>query len=110
MRPLLAALSLVARWADAPCGCAAHNGWAAVAAGHDDHDHGHGHDEAPALRHDCGGTGRPAFAGTAPVHAPAPTTAVALAAEPPTVPSVDPSDVSLLSSPPLRAALNVYRV
>jgi len=111
---LLAALSLVARWADAPCGCAEHNGWAVLAgevAGHDGHAHGD-HDE-PALSHDCGGTGRASFAsaarvlpvGGATLAPPAPALSSALS-----LPSSDPDDLSPAATPPLRAALNVYRV
>ena len=107
---LLAVLSLVARWADAPCGCAEHNGWAALAAG--DGSHGHDHGEEPAVSHDCGGIGRPAFAGAAPVQATG--TAASMCAVLADVPAVfaaaDPGDLSPFGTPPLRAALNVYRV
>lgn len=117
MRPalaLLAALSLAARWADAPCGCAEHNGWLTLAgdvAHHADHAHG-SHDE-PAIEHDCGGTGRPSFAAGSRVQPTGTTTPIppVAAIEMTSIAaSSNPDDLSPAATPPLRAALKVYRV
>ena len=109
---LLAILSLAARWADAPCGCAEHNGWNLLAAEFAGSPHG-GHDAAEdAVESDCDGGGRMAFAAGARVQAEGSTTLspAALACVAATIRSpvfaVSPPGVST----PSRAALKVYRV
>lgn len=117
MRPaiaLLAALSLAIRWADAPCGCAEHNGWVVLANELTDHaDHGHGSLDLPAVEHDCGGTGKPTFSGGSRVQTAGtvtlgpPAAAAGLFAN---LASCHPDDLSPAAAPPLRAALKVYRI
>src|SRR5688572_6816429 len=105
MRPLLvllAVLSLAVRWADAGCGCAQHNGWFVLAAGHADGHDGHADEPpGPAFEHGCdGGCGRAAYpAGprVLPMGGAAILTSVAVSEA---SPSPCPADVAARVSPP----------
>lgn len=113
---LLAVLSLAVRWADAGCGCAAHNGLATLAEGHATCPDGHDHDlpPGPAFDHGCDGESeRAVYATGARVQpevgvAVVPAAAVLAVSLPAAL--AGPVEGLSPSGPPSRAVLKVYRI
>lgn len=113
---VLLLLSLVVRWADGACGCAAHNGWLTLAIGHSHSEESHEHSSSEKRCHEaCEGESERALYLTVSRILPPATADLVLSPsciEPQPLAAVShavvPSDS--LSRAPSRALLNVYRI